>query len=120
MGRLARWGELVRFGYLLYIVATFGTRHRNLGLIQQEDGTMQLAAISRSTMTLEELEQELLQLPPEVRSHLAEVLAQSVRQHYADVWDEEAERRYQAYLRGELEAIPAEEVLAEVRAKLVK
>ncbi|HEX9935561.1 MAG TPA: addiction module protein [Longimicrobium sp.] len=81
---------------------------------------MDLATSAPNTMTLEELERELLQLPPEIRSHLVEVLAQSVRQHYADVWDEEADRRYQAFLRGELEAIPAEEVLAEVRAKILK
>ncbi len=70
-------------------------------------------------MTLEELEQELLQLPPEVRSHLAEVLAQSVERHYAHVWDEEVERRHQAYLRGELQTVPAKEALAELRAKML-
>jgi hypothetical protein len=81
---------------------------------------MDLATISPNAMTLEELERELLQLPPEIRSHLAEVLVHSVRRHYGDVWDEEAERRNEAFLRGELQAIPAEEVLAQVRATIRK
>lgn len=81
---------------------------------------MDLATIPANTMTIEELEQELLRLPPEAQARLAEVLTKNVRRHYERVWDEEAERRHQAFLRGELEAIPAEEVLAEMRAKIGK
>jgi hypothetical protein len=81
---------------------------------------MDLATISPNAMTLEELERELLQLPPEIRSRLVEVLAASVEHHYAEVWDEEAERRHQAFLRGELQAIPAKEALSELRAKMLK
>jgi len=81
---------------------------------------MDLATISPSVMTLEELERELLQLSPEVRSRLVEVLAASVERHYADVWDEEVERRHQAFLRGELQALPAKEALSELRAKILK
>ncbi|HEU4558757.1 MAG TPA: addiction module protein [Longimicrobium sp.] len=81
---------------------------------------MDLATISPRAMTLDELEQELLQLPPDVQARLAEVLTNNVKRHYEAVWNEEAERRHQAYLRGELEAIPAEEVLAQVRAMIQK
>lgn len=81
---------------------------------------MNLTTISPSAMTLEELEQELLQLPPEVQARIAEVLAVNVRRHYEGVWDEEVERRYQAYLRGELQTVPAKEALAELRAKMLK
>lgn len=71
-------------------------------------------------MTLEQLEQELLQLPPDVRSRLADVLAESVEREVAAAWGAEADRRYQAYLRGEIEAYPAKEALAELRAKLFR
>lgn len=33
-------------------------------------------------------------------------------------WAEEAERRHQLYLSGEMEAYPAEQVIAEIRARL--
>lgn len=81
---------------------------------------MQTATISVPEMTLEQLEQELLQLPPDVRSRLADVLAESVEREAAAAWDAEADRRYQAYLRGEIKAYPAKEALAELRAKLFK
>jgi hypothetical protein len=48
------------------------------------------------------------------------VLTNNVRRHYKGVWDEEAERRYQAYLRGELQTVPTKEALAELRAKMLK
>ncbi len=81
---------------------------------------METATIQAPTMTLDELERQLLELPREVRSHLAEVLGESVRKEVEEIWDEEAERRYQAYLRGEMKAYPAKEALAELRAKLLK
>ncbi|MBX3673294.1 MAG: addiction module protein [Burkholderiales bacterium] len=34
------------------------------------------------------------------------------------LWHEEAERRYAHYLRGEVEAIPGDEVMAEARKRL--
>ena len=36
------------------------------------------------------------------------------------VWMEEADRRYKAYRLGQIEAIPAEEVIASLRASLKK
>ena len=35
------------------------------------------------------------------------------------LWLEEAERRYAQYLRGEVEAIPGDEVMAEARKRLM-
>jgi Putative addiction module component len=80
---------------------------------------MELATLPAGTMTLEELEQQLLQLPLEARTRLAEVLDESVRREVEAAWDEEVERRHQAFLRGELEAFPAKEALAELRAKML-
>lgn len=36
----------------------------------------------------------------------------------ARLWAEEARRRFDEYLRGEVQAIPAEEVMAEARSRL--
>jgi len=81
---------------------------------------MNLATTPTTEMTEEQLEQELLQLPLEVRSRLADVLAESVRREVEASWDQEVERRHQAHLRGELDTVPAEEVMAELRAKLLR
>ncbi|HEX8905761.1 MAG TPA: addiction module protein [Longimicrobiaceae bacterium] len=72
------------------------------------------------TIPLDQLEKELLQLPRDVRARLADVLAESVEKEVAAAWDEEIGRRLDAYERGELKTIPAEEVLAELRARLQK
>ena len=72
------------------------------------------------TISLEQLERDLLQLPREVRAHLADLLAESVEKEVAALWSEEVQRRHEAFLRGEMETIPAEEVMAELRAKLLK
>lgn len=61
-----------------------------------------------------------LSLSPDERERLAEALAASlpVDPGLAEAWDEEAERRFQAYLAGEMKAYPAEQVIAEARARL--
>ena len=71
-------------------------------------------------MTLAEFERELLKLSPEIRSRLAEVLTASIERRATEVWDDEVERRHQAFLRGELEAVPAKEALAELRSATLK
>ncbi|MGH8457729.1 MAG: addiction module protein [Nevskiales bacterium] len=70
------------------------------------------------------IESEALALPVEVRARLAVKLLDSIEQQpSADprqierAWLEEANRRYQAFVRGEMEAIPAEQVFAELRAE---
>jgi hypothetical protein len=81
---------------------------------------MDSAAQAEMTIPVDQLERELLQLPRDVRAHLADVLSASVEKEVAAAWDEEAERRHEAFLRGEIEAIPAEEVMAELRARFLK
>ncbi|MFL5381640.1 MAG: addiction module protein [Longimicrobiaceae bacterium] len=73
------------------------------------------------TVSLEKIEEELLALPREAREHLAKVLESSLGDGEVEmVWDEEADRRYRAFLAGELTAVPAREALAQLRAQLRK
>jgi putative addiction module component (TIGR02574 family) len=71
-------------------------------------------------MTIEQLEAEAMKLPHGARAHLAERLISSLDEdsEVEQAWEEEAERRYQQYLAGEMEAIPAADALAEIRAEL--
>ncbi len=69
------------------------------------------------------VESEALSLPREDRTRLAVHLLESIEerpdadpQQVERAWLAEANRRYQAYLRGEEKAIPAEEVYSELRA----
>ena len=61
---------------------------------------MDPAALAEMAIPLDQLEKDLLQLPRDVRAHLADVLAASVEKEVAAAWDEEAERRHEAFLRG--------------------
>lgn len=78
--------------------------------------------IEASSAEMERLEAELLRLPPSVRAHLARVLADSVPSADEDAfwaeWGEEAERRYQAVVSGEVRAREVSEVLNEIRGLL--
>ena len=71
-------------------------------------------------MTIEQVEAEVLKLLRPVRARLAEALISSLDEdsEIEQAWEDEAERRYQRYLNGEEEAIPAEQALAEIRAEL--
>jgi putative addiction module component (TIGR02574 family) len=71
-------------------------------------------------VNLEQLEAEVLKLPPGVRAHLAERLISSLDEdsEIEQAWELEAERRYQQYLAGEMRTIPAVDALAEIRAEL--
>jgi len=71
----------------------------------------------------EAIESEALSLPFEDRARLVVHLLESIESRPAAdpkqverAWLAEANRRYQAYLRGEEQAIPAEEVFSELRA----
>lgn len=70
----------------------------------------------------EVLETEALLLPREDKSRLIVHLLESIEERPAAdpqqverAWLAEADRRYQAYLRGEEQAIPAEDVFSELR-----
>jgi putative addiction module component (TIGR02574 family) len=80
------------------------------------------------SLTLEQLETEALNLPPEERATLVQRLLESLEEEDgmedpAEVeraWLEEAERRYARYLAGETQPVPAAEALARVRARLTE
>ena len=68
----------------------------------------------------EDILQKLLTLPVETRARLAEQLLESLEppdERNQQLWAEEAERRIEAYERGEITAVPAEEVFARLREK---
>lgn len=74
------------------------------------------------TLTLEQLESAVLELSEPERARLVERLLSSLQPQgdtaVEQVWAEEAERRYEEMLRTGDEGVPAEEVLAELRAML--
>jgi len=69
---------------------------------------------------LEDIEAAALQLAPAERARLAERLLVSLDEddEILAAWVEEAERRGEAYDRGEMEAIDFDESIARLRAKL--
>lgn len=73
-------------------------------------------------MTTKDVESAALGLKPRARARLAAKLFQSLEKpadkRIMELWADEAERRYAAYKRGEVKAIPAEEVFREARARL--
>ena len=62
-----------------------------------------------------------LELPRSSRAELASQLLDSLddlsEEESDQLWAEEAERRYAAYQAGDMEAVPADEVLARLRAR---
>ena len=71
-------------------------------------------------LTYEEISAEAMQLSAEQRAGLAEKLRMSVDtpEAVAAAWDEEIDRRIAQLDRGEVETVPFEVVMAELRAKL--
>jgi Putative addiction module component len=71
-------------------------------------------------MKLTELEHEVLKQAPPTRARLAELLLRSLdelsEQEVEALWLDEAERRERAWDAGEVEGIPAEQVMRELRA----
>lgn len=69
---------------------------------------------------LEDIEAAALQLAPSERAHLAERLLVSLDEddEILASWVEEAERRGDAYERGEMEAIDFDESIAKARARI--
>ena len=68
---------------------------------------------------LEDIEALAMQLTPAERAHLAERLLLSLNEY--DIlasWVEEAERRADAFDRGEMESIDFDEAIAQARARL--
>jgi len=71
-------------------------------------------------LSLEDIEAAALQLPTGDRAKLAERLLISLEEddEILASWVEEAERRGDAYDRGEMEAIDFDESIAQIRARL--
>lgn len=69
---------------------------------------------------LEDIEAAALQLPTAERAHLAERLLISLDEddEILAAWVAEAERRGDAYERGEMKAIDFDEAIAQARARL--
>ena len=74
--------------------------------------------------SLAEIEDNALRLPPEDRARLAVDLLASLEESVASpeeiekLWLAEAERRFQELRDGVVQGIPAQEVFAQLRAKL--
>ena len=72
----------------------------------------------------EQILKEALALPPQERAELVDQLLATFQSppdpHIDEMWAREAEDRLDAYDRGELKAVPAEEVLSRIRQRLVK
>jgi putative addiction module component (TIGR02574 family) len=69
----------------------------------------------------DQLEAELLQLPPHVRARLAEALLASLDKADSELdlaWGEEAERRANELRSGQVTPIPAAEARGRARSKL--
>jgi Putative addiction module component len=70
----------------------------------------------------DEIEKQARSLPPELKAALARVLIEdldtSADKNVERLWIEEARRRYAAYLKGDLEALPGEEVMDRARSRL--
>ena len=69
-----------------------------------------------------EIQRELSELPQEQRAKLALALVESLEPEdegdIAEAWRVEAERRYEQFKRGEVQAIPGDEVFARIRSRL--
>lgn len=69
-----------------------------------------------------EIQQELAELPAKERAKLALALVESLEPEeegdIAEAWRVEAERRLEQYRRGEITAVPGEQVFANVRRRL--
>jgi putative addiction module component (TIGR02574 family) len=70
---------------------------------------------------LEDVAAEALELPLTARAELASRLLDSLEEISEEesdaLWAEEAERRYAAYKGGEIKAVLAEQVFAELRSR---
>jgi putative addiction module component (TIGR02574 family) len=71
---------------------------------------------------LEELERQARTLTPREKASLARVLIDeldpAIDAEVEQLWIEEAQRRYAAFLKGELKALPGDEVMQRARDRL--
>ena len=71
---------------------------------------------------LDELEKQSRLLTPEEKATLARILIEgldpSTDNQVEQLWIVESQRRYQAYLRGEIKSHPGDEVMTRARSRL--
>jgi hypothetical protein len=74
------------------------------------------------SMAFEELEKQARSLSTEEKATLARILIEeldtAIDPNTEQLWLEEAQRRYEAFLRGEIEARPGDEVRQRARDRL--
>jgi hypothetical protein len=70
----------------------------------------------------DDIEKQARSLPLEEKAALARVLIEEldavVDANAEQLWIDEAQRRYDAYLKGELEALPGDDVMARARSRI--
>jgi len=70
----------------------------------------------------DDIERQARSLPLKERAALARVLIEeldpSIDTDAEQLWVDEAQRRYDAYLKGELEALPGDDVMARARDRI--
>ena len=70
----------------------------------------------------EEIQKQVTSLPPNEKAALArqliEELDETTDSDVEQLWAVEAQRRYESYLNGEIEASPGDEVMKRARARL--
>jgi putative addiction module component (TIGR02574 family) len=79
-----------------------------------------LVIIGEMSTHFHEIEKQARALPPKEKAALARQLIEELDMS-ADaeqLWIDEAQRRYEAYLKGELEALPGDEVMTRARNRL--
>ncbi|HET8782597.1 MAG TPA: addiction module protein [Pyrinomonadaceae bacterium] len=70
-----------------------------------------------------EVQKQAQRLTPQEKAALAHFLIEELDSSSSDVevdqlWIEESRRRYEAYIRGELQSVPGDEVMARARNRL--
>jgi hypothetical protein len=74
------------------------------------------------SVRFDDIERQVRLLPAKEKAALARLLIEDLDQscdgNVEQLWIEEAQRRYDAYRRGELEARPGDEVMNRARARL--
>lgn len=78
--------------------------------------------ISRMSTHFDDIERQARALPMKEKAALARLLIEdldlSLDADTEQLWIDEAQHRYDAYLRGELEALPGDDVMARARNRI--
>jgi putative addiction module component (TIGR02574 family) len=85
-------------------------------------GKLNGAIINSMSTLLDDLERQARALTPQEKATLARILIAELDPaldvEIEQLWIAEAQRRYRAFLNGELKALPGDEVMAKARSRL--